>query len=192
MGITPRIIISLLMILAMSGMYRLLNKRPARYYVTHWLDDKIPFKPLWVIPYIFYYPFLAVSFYLLIFSNYWPAFITSFFLGSLIAWVIWYIYPTGVTRPIIKELSTFFHKILRIIYAHDDDTNAIPSGHVLHTIICAIFLSLTHPQYILHISLLAGSICLSTVLVKQHYMWDVVSGILLAVITSVGVEKFLI
>lgn len=177
--------IAIITIAANGIVYKLLNRRISKWYPAHAWDQKIPLVSAWVFPYIGYYFFVGYSFLLFSLQRIGPPFIVSYGLGTLIAAVLWYIFPTGVKRPKPLDTRSTSARLLNHLYTHDGDTNAAPSGHVLHTVICGYYLWLAAPQYHVPILVLASLIIVSTVLIKQHYLFDVLLGLLVGTISVV-------
>ncbi len=72
---------------------------------------------------------------------------------------------------------------LKQLYRLDQyDGNAAPSAHVFHALIIGHFLARLWPQWSLLIYIWVGLIMASTVLIKQHYVLDVLGGMLVAAI----------
>ena len=96
--------------------------------------------------------------------------------------LFWYFFPNGVKRPEVKGKS-LMRQWLRQLYLHDKyDGNAAPSAHVFHALIIGHFLARLWPEWGLLIYVWVGLIMASTVLIKQHYILDVLGGMLVAVI----------
>jgi len=172
-------IILLITFLLVSYLYVPLNKRQSRYYWKSRHDDHIPLIPVFVLPYIAFFPFIGVTILFLWQSVYIDQLLATLILAKVIAMSFWYFVPNGVSRPVIP-LATWAHKLLTFIYRHDEDTNAFPSEHVYISAICAYFLSLGFPALGLWIWGIALLIVTSTVFTKQHYVVDIAGGIFVA------------
>ena len=165
--------------LLISYLYIPLNKRVSRYYWKSRHDDHIPLIPIFVLPYIFFFPFIGVTILFLWNSLYIDQLLATLILAKVAAMIFWYFVPNGVSRPVIS-LATWVYKLLAYIYRHDNDTNAFPSEHVYISAICAYFLSIAYPHFSIWSWGAATIIILSTVFTKQHYVIDVVGGFLVA------------
>lgn len=154
-----------------------LNKRRSRYYFKSSIDSRIPLLPLFIIPYFVFYFFKFGSLYYLWNTTVILQFLTSLNIAYFFALLFWYYIPNGVKRVPIEEKS-IWARMTNYLYAHDNDTNGFPSGHVFITLIVAYFLALAFPAYFLHVWIVAAFICASTVFTKQHYILDVFGGII--------------
>lgn len=178
MQITP-----LLIWVGILSLYIPLNHRKYYHLLSFQFDKYIRIIPVFVVPYALFIPWLVFGVCLLWNQGIYLNFILSHIIATSLATIIYIVYPTGVKRPSINNPKTFFDKILVFIYTHDHDNNACPSGHVYSTLITSTYLSLSLPQYLIIFSVVGMLITLSTLFTKQHYLIDVIAGILLALIS---------
>lgn len=109
----------------------------------------------------------------------------SFFMMETVAFIIFLIYPTVYPRELflipdnITGISRTAFMYLRFA---DTPANCCPSLHVANCFICTFYLyneSLKKFFFFLAWSIL---IAISTMATKQHYIWDVLAGITLAIV----------
>lgn len=166
------------------------TRRVIHYTEMHTsLDDMIPFLEIFVIPYIFWFFFIAfcTAFPLLKYEkeDYWR-FIIFLGTGMTLFLVISTIFPTiQYLRPTHFERTNIFTKLVSIFYKYDTPTNVFPSMHVYNAIGGAF--SITYSKrfskgWKIFSHFASLSIVLSTMFIKQHSVIDVVSGIALALI----------
>ncbi len=167
----------LLAFLAIKSVYLPLNRRKSKYYWKLKADDSIPLVPVFIIPYLAYFFLIIYSVSKLWSTELINDFLVSYIVSYVIAGIFWYLVPNGVARPLIKGKS-ILKDIIRFIYKHDDDTNGFPSAHVFSTLICSYFLSIWNPGAAYIFWIVAALITASTVLVKQHYILDILGGII--------------
>ena len=162
----------------------------SHYAVIHTaVDDYIPFVEAFIVPY--YMWFFYVSIVLVIFlvsfdvEDYYKNF---FFLatGMTIFLIISSLFPNmHQLRPAVMPRDNIFTDMVKLIYASDTPANLWPSIHVYNSIgsMIAVHHSKRFGKRGKFISDIIGvSIILSTVFVKQHSVYDVVTGIIMAVI----------
>ena len=94
------------------------------------------------------------------------------------------IYPNGLTLRPDNIPDNIFGKLVAVLYATDTTTNVFPSIHVYNSIAVHTALSkckaLKEHKYIVNASLiLCILICMSTIFLKQHSVYDVIGGIVL-------------
>jgi len=154
------------------------------------LDDYIPFNELFVIPYYMWFGFIALVVGYLFFvdkKEYYRS--TAFlFIGMTVCLLIYTIWPNGQDlRPDLATIGrdNILIDIVRNLYRTDTCTNVCPSIHAFNSIgVCiAVFHtdSLKDKRYItIPTVILSILICMSTVFLKQHSVFDVISASLLS------------
>lgn len=144
------------------------------------LDRMVPVQPAWAVIYLSYLlsPFLPV----LIVRQ--EELIRRTFLAWLLVWSVGFacflVYPTMAPRTDEVSGTGFFAWYLRGIYAADPPRNCFPSLHVATVFVAALSCWRVHRGVGLAAGLWAALIAASTVFTKQHYVADVVAGIVLA------------
>jgi membrane-associated phospholipid phosphatase len=111
-------------------------------------------------------------------------FALSLIIGMSVSMFICMIYPNGLTLRPDNIPDNIFGKLVTVLYATDTTTNVFPSIHVYNSIAVHTALSkckaLKDHKYIVNASLiLCILICLSTIFLKQHSVYDVIGGIVL-------------
>ena len=168
-----------------SIIYALLNKDRGWVNVVETSVDKhIPFIKYFVTPYVLWYVYVGFFLMLLCVVNgkSYRKLLISLLIGMTTSYLIFYVFPTTVPRPIISSKDVF-SKIVLIIYNRDNPYNCFPSIHVINAALTAIYvnregkLNIATKSISTIISIL---IILSTMFIKQHYFLDVVAGILIA------------
>lgn len=156
------------------------------------LDDLIPFCKYAIIPYYIWFAWIPLTlFYLLRFApraEFWRLCL-PLFAGMTLALIFCAAVPNGVhLRPTVVYGSDIFSRAVRALYHSDTPTNVFPSIHVLNAVTVDLayrrsrcFAGKNRRWVRMAAHLLALSIILSTMLLKQHSFLDVVGGILLAV-----------
>jgi len=92
-----------------------------------------------------------------------------------------------MVRPQLT-IQTFFDQLVYYIYYLDLGYNSFPSLHVALSLTCSLICFNYNPKY-KWLFIWAGLIILSTVLVKQHYILDVVGGLVLGVLGFLWFRK---
>ncbi len=112
--------------------------------------------------------------------DFFIAYIASYIVGG----IFWYFFPNGVRRPMVIKKDPF-SKIVSFVYSIDEDTNGFPSAHIFGTLITSYFMLLAFPQYLLSILIVSFVISISTLLTKQHYVIDILGGIVVFVLSVI-------
>ncbi|MDO4519814.1 MAG: phosphatase PAP2 family protein [Eubacteriales bacterium] len=169
-----------------------LEARPVHsYHVIHTVfDDMIPFCEYFIVPYLLWFPyvFLVVCYFIFFNKNkkeYYQL-IGNLMMGMTLFLVVSYFYPNiQHLRPESFAHDNIFTAMVAHLYATDTPTNILPSIHVFNSL--AIHMALTNCEQLqekkwLHTAsfVLAVSIILSTMFLKQHSVIDVCLGATLA------------
>lgn len=144
-------------------------------------DRAIPLQPTWALIYGALYMFLIVLPVLVVRDE---AHIRRTFWTYLSVWITAYIcfvvYPTVAPRPPAIVGDGFAAWGLRFLYDADPPYNCFPSLHVAHSFVSALT-CYRLDRRLGHGALLCASlVAISTLFTKQHYIADVVGGIVLA------------
>ena len=169
--------ILLVTFLLVKSIYLPLNKRKSKYYWKIKFDYSIPFIPIFIIPYLGYFIFIISTIILLWNTKYINNFFITYIISYILSGLFWYFVPNGVKRPVIVK-KDIFSRLTRIIFKYDNDTNGFPSAHIFATLICSYFLYFAFPENLLVNLSVTFLISISTVFVKQHYVLDILGGII--------------
>lgn len=159
------------------------------FHVIHVaLDDYIPFCEYFIIPYFLWFGYVAWAVGYFYFKNKDEYFklCTMLFTGMTIFLIISTVYPNGhYLRPSYFERDNIFVHMVQGLYAADTPTNLFPSIHVYNSIV--VNMAVWHSDNFKNSrtvrfgsAALMVSIVLSTMFLKQHSVFDVVTGIVLA------------
>ncbi len=160
--------------------YELHHHFPRHSLETKW-DKMIPFVPQWVYFYGSMYAFVILPFIYvrnhLIYKRMW----LSFCLTGLIAYVVFLVYPTyDIMRPVTNpfDFSRFF---LALDNEHDSPYNCFPSLHVGFSMTAAFWVYFVDRSKIgLSIFIWGCLVSLSVLFVKEHYIADLLFGLVLS------------
>lgn len=145
------------------------------------LDRALPVVPIFAAPYIAFLLFLPLT-VLLFGVTSWERFTTlalALIIASLAADVFYLYFQTYVQRPVVVG-NDIGSQLLRLVYAHDQPYNDFPSLHTADSTLAAIAYFRWKPRYGFIALPLVVAIIAATVLIKQHYVADVIGGLLLA------------
>ncbi len=157
------------------------------------LDDHIPFLEVFIIPYLLWFLYVAVVVVYLFFKNkqdYYKA-CAFLFTGMTVFLIISTLWPNGHDlRPVSMPRDNCFTWLISMLWKTDTPTNLWPSIHVFNSMGAhfAVMHSrdLAQTKYGRPIKIASGilsfSIILSTMFIKQHSVFDVVTGILMGAV----------
>ena len=144
------------------------------------IDNHVPYMPVFALAYLCYTLILFLPF-LFVFTNKKQLFAvsTAFFSVATICNICYISFQTMMIRPEIIP-SGFFDRLVMFIYSIDKPVNLVPSEHVAFpvlTTLCLCHIKKKSWYILLPITIL---IILSTLFIKQHYILDVLAGIVVA------------
>lgn len=160
-----------------------------RYHVMHVpLDDYIPFNEYFIIPYLLWFAYVAVTVAYFFFTSKTEYYrlCTYLFCGMIISLIVCSFFRNGTNfRPDIDPDKNIFCWLVARLYQVDTCTNVFPSVHVYNSLCvhAAIRRSESLGKYRwlrLASFVLMISICLATVFLKQHSVIDGVGAAIMA------------
>lgn len=161
------------------------------YHVIHMaIDDYIPFCELFIVPYLLWFLYIAVvvTYIALKDKTDFKKMCAFLYTGMTIFLIISTLYPNGhFLRPTSFERDNIFTQLCARLYATDTPTNIFPSIHVYNSISAHFAIiyndTLKKKRWLCNGSaILMTSIILSTVFLKQHSVFDIITAVLLAVV----------
>lgn len=164
-----------------------LGKELYHYNFTTSFDQNIPLVSAWVSIYILSFVFWVVNFSVIAKNSnkeYWFRFVFGDVLSRVICGAIFLLIPTTLTRPEL-ESTGFWNSVLYLIYTLDMPVNLFPSIHCLASVMSSIGLRGCRnipKAYKAFSWIFALLICASTLFTHQHYIIDVIGGVLLAIL----------
>lgn len=159
------------------------------YTVIHMaIDDHIPFCELFIIPYYLWFAYVAAVVIYVFFTDKTEYYKTCAFLftGMTVFLIISTLWPNGQhLRPFTMPRDNIFTQMVAGLYRTDTPTNIWPSIHVYNSLGAHITImkckKLTHKKWLRAGSLiLSTSIILSTVFLKQHSVFDMLTAFAMA------------
>ena len=141
----------------------------------------IPFCEVFIIPYFLWFAYIVASCVIMVLkadNQEFIRFALSLIIGMSLCMVICMVYPNGLTLRPDTLPDNVFGRLVAGLYSTDTPTNVFPSIHVYNSI--AVHTALSKCKTLKnHKGLLTGSlilcilICMSTVFLKQHSLYDV-------------------
>ncbi|WP_291570115.1 phosphatase PAP2 family protein [Clostridium sp. UBA4548] len=160
------------------------NSNRGVYSLVTDLDRIIPFSQVFILPYMLWYPFILLTlvYFCFYYKEVYYKTLSTLILGMVLCYVVYFFFQTTVPRPelIGDDILT---KIIGIVYKSDNPYNCFPSIHVLTSYAMIIGMRKSGSSNLKVnnlVSFTAWLIIISTLLVKQHVILDVVFGIVFA------------
>ena len=159
------------------------------YYTIHTrLDDFIPFHEFFIIPYLawfFYVSGVILYFFFKSKQDYYRLCI-YLFTGMTLSLIVCTVFHNGTDlRPVVDPEKNICSKLVACLHAADTSTNIFPSIHAYNSIVVHLSIikseAFKNRRFFRLLSLImAVSICVSTVCLKQHSIVDVMGAMLMA------------
>lgn len=180
----PLLIVLLMNFFAFSVTPYLLGDGVHRYDFTLPLDEQIPFVPFFLLFYVLAYVQWVGSYIGHCRLGVEPCYrmVAADLIAKLICLLFFLFLPTQMTRPEITG-DGFWEQGVALIYAIDRPINLLPSVHCLESWMCfrtAMQLPKKNGWYITAQGVLTVLVLASTVLIKQHLVLDIPTGVLIA------------
>lgn len=172
-------------------------KRPANLIHMN-LDDKIPFCEVFIVPYLLWFVYISAVVLYFFFKDkqdYYRA-CTFLFTGMTVFLVVSTLWPNGHhLRPAVMPRDNIFSTMVAMLYKTDTPTNLWPSIHVYNSLGAhfAVFRNeKLRRKPVVHIGslVLCVSIILSTMFLKQHSVFDVLTAFIMAAVMYIVVYGF--
>lgn len=179
--------------------FTLLEQRTITHYTSIHirLDDFVPFCEWFAIPYVLWFVYITATilfFFLFSKEDYYKC-CTFLFVGMTICLIIYTIWPNGQNlRPDSFSRDNILIDLVKAFYGRDTSTNVCPSIHVFNSIGAHIAISKSakfknHKWVVISSFILMVLICLSTVFLKQHSVFDGICALVLSLVMYLLVYK---
>ena len=196
------------MIIYLTGFTLIEHWNRLHYTVIHnAADDLIPFVPVFVIPYLLWFPYvLCFGLFLLKYNEEaYHRLATTLAFGMTVFIFVSVIFPNiHLMRPETMPADNVFTRMVSMLYMADTPTNLTPSIHVFNSLAIIasawnwdwrtdaghVFTSKVRGFWRFFLTVLGLMITLSTMLIKQHSFSDVVIAAGLFLFTYVLVYRF--
>lgn len=162
------------------------------------VDDYIPFCEVFVIPYFLWFVYVSAVVVFFFFKNKEDYYKTCTFLftGMTVFLVVSTLWPNGHhLRPIVMPRDNIFTQLVSFLYKTDTPTNLWPSIHVYNSL-GAHFAIIRSKEFQnkkgirIGSLVLASSIIASTMFIKQHSVFDVMTAFVMAAVMYAVVYRY--
>lgn len=140
-------------------------------------EHQIPFVPVFIFGYILVYFSVFLGYLVLKEWQDWQRAMTSFVLATTVAYIIFLLLPVRMSmRPELAGLTGISNTVSRFFYLIDLPYNCFPSLHVTYPTLATLAAWRHHRAMRWVLLAMTLVVATSVVLVKQHYIADVVAG----------------
>jgi membrane-associated phospholipid phosphatase len=144
------------------------------------LDRAVPLQPAWVLVYLSQWVFSFLPVFVVRGHELRRRAVFAYLTIVIVAYVGFLLYPTVGPRPAEVAGNGFFAWTLRELYGFDPPYNCFPSLHVAYSFLAALTSYRVHRGLGIASLLWAALVGVSTLYTKQHYIVDVIAGMLIA------------
>lgn len=147
------------------------------------IDNIIPYVPVAIVPYLSMYVFVVLALVVFVLRRDRLG-LTIYLLACTLVWSVsnwvYVVFPTAIIlRPAVPG-SDFFGRVVAWFYENHSTYGAFISGHNSSAALAASGFASMRTRFTPMAVLWAASICISTWLVKQHYVLDSVGSVTFA------------
>ncbi|MBS3108167.1 phosphatase PAP2 family protein [Candidatus Woesearchaeota archaeon] len=181
---SKRLLVMLFVFLFWLGCYLLFNfitSLRETYNPGFAFETSIPFIPEFVFIYLMVFLVIFVPFFFVRKMDFYFAMAKSYIFVIIVSCIIYLLYPAELPRY-EYAMDTFSGWALNLLYAFDMPHNLLPSMHVSMAFLSSFIVNSYSKKYGIFLIALSVLISISTLFIKQHYILDVVTGFILALI----------
>lgn len=145
-------------------------------------DDKIPFVPIFIFPYLALYSLFLMPFFLVRDKEFFRVFAWSYITVMVFCYLIFWNFPVTLYHPEV-EVVDFTTWSLSVLFGADPPVNCFPSMHAAMALMAALTIYEINRVKGVFAFFVTFMIGISTLLIKQHYIADILGGFGITAIT---------
>lgn len=153
------------------------SHRSDYYNVATAFDRAVPFVPAAIFGYILVYLSILLVYLIIKDMRDWNRAVISFIFATTLAYAIFLLFPVRMDmRPDLSGLTGISAEVTKFYYIIDMPFNCFPSLHVTYPMLATIIAWRNHTTMRWVFAAMTIVVAVSVVMVKQHYLADVVAG----------------
>ena len=161
--------------------YMLINRvsqsRSGFFDVSMSFEGDIPFAAIFIFGYLAVYLSVVTAYLVIDDMEEWMRTVRSFLIATTIAYILFLAFPVKMEmRPELTAGGGISEWATRLYFAIDLPYNCFPSLHVTYPVLATLIVWRTKPVMRWIFLAMATTVAISVILVKQHYIADVVAG----------------
>lgn len=151
-------------------------------------EDRIPFVPLFILGYLAVY--LAVIIVYVLVDDYalFKRAVVLFIIVPTVHFILFLLIPVKMNRPNVDGADGIMHLLTHYYYLMDHPVNCFPSLHVSYSFAGTLLMWNYKRRWAYGLLLLTMLVAASVILVKQHYVLDVVGALIVTTILSISLR----
>ena len=146
-------------------------------------EQHIPFIPVFIFGYLLVYLSLVYTHYVINDIGSYRRAMVSFVLTITACYLFFIFFPVRATRPDLSNATGFCVEVTKFYYFIDKPYNLFPSLHVAYPMLGTLLTWRHHHIARIILALATVVTAVSVVLVKQHYIMDVIAGAVIATLS---------
>ncbi len=167
------------------GVYYLINlftaTRSQHHQLEFFQESAIPFYPVFLLGYVMIFVIIGYTYVGINDGEFFKKVVRTFAVCLTIHFICFLVFPVEyVLRPEIDPSQGWMYQAVHFYYWYDLPYNCFPSLHVSNAFLCAFMLGRYQKRLGWIFIPMAVLVALSVVLVRQHYIIDVIAGFLVA------------
>ncbi len=150
-------------------------------------ENNIPFMPAFILGYTSVY--IALLFIYILIDDYavFSRAVRLFLIVPTVFYILFLVIPVKMVRPDLTATDGIMNRMTYYYYLIDNPVNCFPSLHVAYPMLGAIVLWNYKRRWAYLLAVLTVVISVSVILVKQHYIMDVVGAVITTLLISLPV-----
>lgn len=194
-SIREKVVSTAVMLIYFLGGYMFINRLPhagdSLFDVSAMADRALPFVAHFIYGYLLVYASIVICCIVIRDKVEWRRTIASFALATTVAYAFFVFMPVRMDlRPDLTSTQGLNEKITHLYYMIDLPYNCFPSLHVTYPTLAFLATWRRHAMMRWVLLAMALTVAISVLLVKQHYIADVVAGFINAVVCYAVVVAF--
>ena len=194
--ISKRHWLGILWLVLAGGSYFVINRLPRGELIdmSTDFDRALPTWPIFVVPYLSFLPLVFILMPLLLWRNerLFRVFTLSVLAAQVVMNVCYLLIPATLVRPELQGSDIFTVLLRDVVWVIDQPLNTFPSNHVALSVLAIVVLAWLPDGFkrFWWLQVWLALVAVSTLLTHQHVIWDLISGVVLGVVSAYAVRMF--
>ncbi len=143
-------------------------------------ESEIPYVSVFIFGYLFVYISILILYFLVDDVDVWRRAVLSYLVLTTLCYIVFLAFPVKVVdRPEVAGMimHTWVDQVARAYFVLDRPYNALPSIHASYPTLATLLIWRSRPVWRYIFLGMTITICVSVIMVKQHYVMDVITGV---------------
>jgi len=152
------------------------------------IENKIPYLPIFFPVYFLAIPLTILPIFIIKNNKLFNKLVKAYLITTLITAIVLLLYPIKLVRPLITETG-IYHQIIQFFYNVIPAYSTMPSLHMSLMVLASLFIKKENKKLGNILIILTILIAISILLVKAHYLLDLIVGFILAMVIYEIISK---